>query len=129
MLASPDLPDLDNLRHIVDDCSDDLGDILSALEHAVEQHSANLPATRQVKDVNWRAKLILAELRSWAKDKPKEDSIIEFKEMLANLKAKSDHREAFELQFMQRLYKELTGLNGKAQKTINQQLLQQEHLV
>ena len=36
MLASPDLPDLYGLRHIVDDCSDDLGDILNALEHAVE---------------------------------------------------------------------------------------------
>ena len=46
MLSSPDLPDISGLNHIVDDCSDDLGEILNAIEHAVDQHSANLPTYR-----------------------------------------------------------------------------------
>ena len=46
MLSSPDLPDINGLKHIVDDCSDDLGEILNAIEHTVDQHSANLPTER-----------------------------------------------------------------------------------
>ena len=70
--------------------------------------------------MNWRDKLILAELRAWADSKRfKEESIVEFREMLAGLKAKRRHREALESQFMHRLFKELTSLNGMAEKTIN----------
>ena len=46
MLSSPDLPDINGLKHVVDDCSDDLGEILNAIEHAVDQNSANLPTDR-----------------------------------------------------------------------------------
>ena len=46
MLSSPNLPDINVLKHIVDDCSDDLGEILNAIEHAVDQNSANLPTER-----------------------------------------------------------------------------------
>ena len=56
-----------------------------------------MPGTRKVKDVNWRAKLILAELRAWADCKrSKEETVMEFKEMLAGLKAKRMHRETLE---------------------------------
>ena len=74
--------------------------------------------------MNWRGKLILAELRAWADSKrSKEESLTEFREMLAGLKAKRMHRETLETQFMHRLYKELTSLNGMAENTINRQLL------
>ena len=63
---------------------------------------------------------MLAELRAWAESKAsKEESIVEFREMLAGLRAKQAHREKLETQFMQRLCKELTGLNGMAEKSIN----------
>ena len=56
-----------------------------------------MPGTRKVKDVNWRAKLILAELRAWADGKrSKEETVMEFREMLAGLKAKRMHRETLE---------------------------------
>ena len=56
-----------------------------------------MPGTRKVKDANWRAKLILAELRAWADGKrSKEEAVTEFKEMLTGLKAKRMHRETLE---------------------------------
>ena len=36
MLTSPDLPDLSSLKHMIDNASDDLEDVLNAIEHAVE---------------------------------------------------------------------------------------------
>ena len=36
MLTSPDLPDLNSLKHMVNDASDDLEDVLNAIDHAVE---------------------------------------------------------------------------------------------
>ena len=57
------------------DQSEDLGDILNSLDHLVEIQSANLPSNHQVKSVNWRTKLILAELRDWIKDKTKAEAI------------------------------------------------------
>ena len=36
MLTHPDLPDLSSLKHMVDDASDDLNDVLNAIEHAIE---------------------------------------------------------------------------------------------
>ena len=97
MMASPDLPDLNGLKYIVDDGSDDLCDILNAIEHAVDRHTTNLPQEKQVKDVNWLAKLVIAELRAWAKTKSKEDSIVEFREMLEGLKFKQNQRESYEV--------------------------------
>ena len=76
LLLASDLPDLKSIEHIVRDQSDDLDDILNAIEHLVEVQSANLPSNHQVKSVNWRTKLILAELRDWKKDnKTNEDAI------------------------------------------------------
>ena len=130
MLTSPDLTDLSSLKHMIDDASDDLEDIFNAIEHAVDQKSTNLPGARKVKDVNWRAKLILAELRAWADTKhSKEEKVVEFQEMLDGLKAKRMHRETLESQFMHRLYKELTSLNGMAEKTISRQLLRRKQLL
>ena len=45
--------------------SNELLDTLNAIGHTVEAHAASLPKRNEVKGVNWRAKLILAELKNW----------------------------------------------------------------
>lgn len=85
VLLSSELPPLSSLSHTVRDNSDDICDILNAIGHSVESRSANLPESRAVTGVNWRAKLILAELRNWTSLRSKEDATIEFEQMLASL--------------------------------------------
>ena len=67
MLSGNELPEISNIKHMVDDRSDDISDILSAIQHLTEAHAASLPPHRRYKEINWRAKLILAELRDWIK--------------------------------------------------------------
>ena len=55
---------MSSLSFCVKDTSSNLLDIINAIEHQVSIHMANLPQTRH-KDINWRAKLVLAELRDW----------------------------------------------------------------
>ena len=67
---------------MIRDHSDDLNDILNTLDHVIKLQEVRLPLDRQVKNINWRAKLIIAELRDWAKGISKEAAMIGFKEML-----------------------------------------------
>ena len=53
---------LDNENEAPDTDSNELQDTLNAIGHTVEVHAASLPKRSEVKGVNWRAKLILAEL-------------------------------------------------------------------
>jgi len=100
VLLASDLPDISRVKHMVSDRSDDLNDILNAFDHLVEIHAANLPETRAVKDVNWRAKLILAEIRDWANCMSREDAMVNFREMLASLQTRSQLNELAEVEFM-----------------------------
>ena len=86
ILLSSDLPDIDSLKYMIRDHSDDLNDILNTLDHVIKLQEVRLPLDRQVKNINWRAKLIIAELRDWAKGISKEAAMIGFKEMLQGLK-------------------------------------------
>jgi hypothetical protein len=62
-----------------------LDDLLDALEHYVEIQCANLPPNK-IKERNWKGKLILAEIRSWAAEQnSKEEALMAFREMLDTL--------------------------------------------
>ena len=53
----------------------------------------------QVKGVNWRAKLVLAEFKHWMEadlDRSKDDVIISFREMLERLKNRRKVKEQVE---------------------------------
>ena len=114
VMLSSDLPDIKNLKHIIADSRNgDLSDILNAIEHLVEIHQANLPTNRQFKDVNWKAKLIIAELRDWAKDLTRENALAGFCEMLKATKARAIEKEQMEVQAMTSLSQELIYLSHK----------------
>lgn len=66
-LLASDLPDISSLCYCVKDQSEDLVDVFDALDHQVMSQMANLPQKRG-KDINWRGKLILAELRDWCRE-------------------------------------------------------------
>ena len=42
VLLESDLPDINSLKYLINDRSDDFSDILNALDHLVEIHSVNL---------------------------------------------------------------------------------------
>ena len=56
---------LDKEIETSDTDSNELLDTMNAIGHTVEAHAASLPKRNEVKGVNWRAKLILAELKNW----------------------------------------------------------------
>ena len=53
---------LENENEEPDTDTNELQDTLNAIGHVVEIHATSLPKRNEVKGVNWRAKLILAEL-------------------------------------------------------------------
>ena len=88
---------LENENEEPDTDTNELQDTLNAIGHVVEIHATSLPKINEVKGVNWRAKLILAELQDWMKDKSKEDAAAEFCQMLEKLKTRTQSNEENEI--------------------------------
>lgn len=91
-----------------------LGDLLTALDQLIEMKAGKK---------NLRAKLIVAELKEWASGMEHSEAIVRFREMLRNLRTRSQLRDDQERIYMKGVFRECAHLNLMAKRAIEMQQL------